>query len=615
MGQIINLDTWEGAPPDALTKTGRGGFLSGGYLGDRPAREVLGDDETAQFVLTNRKQGVSIEGTTTRRVTPDSRFRTVAVVTDRRLVVLVGHDDGDEQFTLDDAAIVGVSTTTGRRSGRLTVETADGPVWHVHTDTNGLEDVAAYLRTAGRAWRAVEGLLEGVERQLETVDRRRRAGEHEQAVSAVRATRDQLDAARSKAAAFGADRSGEALEARVRAVESRCRRTVAAVRLDSARAAVRVARAHCEDGEYEAAQTAYERARDAYDDALTAQGTEPGNVEGVRDERERIDTLVTELRESTLRKAITADREAVAAEDPTVAAGHWQRAITQYEATLQGPTAAEGARFTGDPERIRERIGAVAERLTAIQRTVGNEAMQAGDWYADADQPEAAREAFERAVTALDAALATAREWYPEAVVHLRTEREALAQRIERVEATMNGEQVTDRIETDDEPQYDLRGAVGDIAGPTDIAATIDPPVLPKERPARAAPEAFVRDRETLVEAVRAALEREGWSVRGASPRTPFDLFGSRESELLGVVVADPEGGRIGTDTVGECAVVTGAAGTDTVLLATTRAVDDAAERLAAERGVRLLGPASLAPSVDGTQPSRPSNGGHREAR
>lgn len=608
MGQIINLDTWEGEPPDALTETGRGGFLSSGYLAERPAAAYVEADETPQFVLTNKKQGVTVEAETTTHVTPDSRYRTVAVLTDRRVVVLVGGEDGDEQFEVPMASVDDVETTRGRRNGRVTVVRDGGDRFHVHTGSDGLDAVESYLRETATAWGRVEELLRTVERKLSRAERQREDGECDDALASVRGTDEQLTAAQEVAVDYSTDDRGEPLRARVAAVEARCRAALADVRVAQARAAVETAESRCADGEYESAQAAYERARDRYDDALRVEElTGPARIRGAR---ERIDHLVTELQASPLRKAVAADRDAVDAEDPAVAAQHWKTALTQYREALD---ADPDDQFTGDPERIRERMVSVGERLTAIQRTIGNDAMQAGDWYSDAGQHDAALTEFEHAAEAFETALSTAREWYPEATTHLEAEQRAVRQRIERTEAALDGEEsFEDRIQTSDEPDYDIEAMVESIDEPTDIEASIEPPAVAVSSASESVPETTAArltalDQAAATEIVAAALEETDWSVRPAARRTPFDLWANRGEELMGVVVHLPEGESINGDLVNYCEVVTGAGGTDTVMLATTGDIHESDAALAEELGVRLLEGETLAAIVDGSDVHLPA--------
>jgi len=62
----------------------------------------------------------------------------------------------------------------------------------------------------------------------------------------------------------------------------------------------------------------------------------------------------------------------------------------------------------------------------------------------------------------------------------------------------------------------------------------------------------------------------------------------------MGVVVHRPEDGTV-RSSIEHCDAVTGAAGTDIVMLATTGTVRDTDERLAEELGVRLVKSDSLA--------------------
>jgi hypothetical protein len=304
--------------------------------------------------------------------------------------------------------------------------------------------------------------------------------------------------------------------------------------------------------------------------------------------------LVTDIDDSPLPAALTADRAAVAADDPSAAA-HWETALSGYRLAR---TAADGdgdSLYRGDPDQLRDRITTVAESLAAARRTVGEEARRAGDWYADAEQYEAALEAFETAAEAFDAALETARESYPDAVPHLRADVEALQRRIDRARASRDGEDPgAPRIDSDDEPAYEISATLGDVEGPTAIADAIEPPSADSDRESTVERLAQL-DRSALRRVVAEALSATGWETQAASPRTPFDFLATREDARMGVVVSE----RGDTDAVTECGQVTGAAGTDSVMFATTPPVPDGVERAATERDVRLLDRVSLADIVD----------------
>lgn len=611
MGQVIRINTREGGLPDALTEAGQSGLLSSGYLSEQPAVEAVEEGERMQFVLTNRKRGVTVERSdTTETVTPGSRYRTVAVVTDRRVVVLVGQSAGDKQTELSLADVTGVETTRGRRAGKLTLSLGE-LVCHIHTGTDGLDAVEQYLRDATEAWREVEAHLSQVEETLTAATDLLEDGEYDRALASVRSTRPELESARSAARQFNTDYPGSALHERLAAVSDSRRQTEASILVERARNAADTGDRLFEENNYEGAREAYERARDEYDAALDTAGSQLEAVERVRDERDRVDLLVTRLRESPLRKAIEADKAAVAADDSEVAADHWQTALDRYQTALQALEAGNRDPQVGDPERIRDRITAVAESLTASQRAIGNDAMRAGDWYANTGQYDAALEEFERATEAFGTALATAKAHYPEAVEHLQTERRALAQRIDRVEAKMNGDPIEDRIDTQDElPEEaaETLSAPETIGDPTDIEELVSFPSHSDELPEPTAKRLRQLDHGALTEVAANALDRTEMTVREAPSRSPFDLFARRNGDRLGIVVHTATDAVVSDEVVTHCAEVTGAAGTDGVVLVTTGHIPQPIEQLAEECDVRIFRTESLADIVDTEQVPMPAS-------
>jgi len=609
MGQIINLDTWEEGVPGALTQSGQSGFLSRGYLADEPAIALVEDDETVQYAVTNRKRGVTVDADgSTYDIGPDSRHRTVVVVTDRRLLVLVGREDGDERTSIAFDTVSRVETDSGRLTGRLTLARTDDTTWQIPTATDGLEDVGAYLRDAADAWRHVESCLERARDELADAMRLVAAGEYDRALSTARETHTDIEDARSMATQFSTAHRGTALQKRPADVESERRETLAAIRVARAREAAAKGGAIARDRNYEAAGEAYENAREEYEAALTGDAQRLDDPERIRAERDHVAALVTDIEESPLRKAITADRAAVAADDTAAAVDHWETALSQYRAALESDEEAGAGLFRASPERIRERIRTVVESLTASQRALATEATRAGDWYTDATQYEAALEEFGAAADALDAALATAAESYPDAVQHLEADRAALQSRIERAEAAAAGEDPrVNRVDGATEPDYQLSATIGAVDGPTEIEDTIEPPAAVAaedwQRPDETTARLARLERGTVRTVVSDALSEEGWSVSVGSPQMPFDLVGTREDARLGVVVADTD--RIVTaEAVTDCADVVGAAGTDAVLLATTTALTDAARDRASDLGVRILDGESLAAAVESPRPA-----------
>ena len=597
MGRIINMNSWEGEElPDVLSRTGGGGLLSTGYLADEPAIALIEDDEIIQYVVTNRKRGVAIEsdGSTT-RVKPDRGHRTVVVLTDRRLLVVVGHADGDERRSIGLGEITEVASTTGRRNGTLTVAHTDDTTWRIPTGKDGLDAVETYLRDVTDAWQEGVALLESIERNLSEATRLLEAGEYDSALSVVRATDEGIETARTRARGFSEEYSGNALQERTQTVVAAKAATLGAVCVARGKEASVSGDRLFRTGDYEDARTAFERAREEYERALTEAEGSLDDPEGIRAERDRVDRLVSDIAKSPLPTAITADKAAVAADDAADAAAHWETALSEYRRALAAAESEAESLFRGDPDQLRDRINTVTESLVAAQRSVGEDARRAGDWYTDAQQYEVALEEFAAAAEAFDAALATAAESYPDAVPHLEADVDALQRRIERARAARDGEDPgRDRIESDDEPAYEVSATLGTVDGPTEIEAAIEPPAAgdPPDSPAERLGEL---DSAAIVRVVGDALETRGCATEAASPRSPFDLLATREGDRIGVVV-DSE---VTTDRIAACAELSGAAGTDVVLLATTAEAPEDIEQQATAEGVRLLDRPSLADLVE----------------
>lgn len=476
MGKIINLDNLGGDVPDVLTGTGPGGFLSSGYLHDGPARAAIEDDETPQFVVTSSKRGLEI-GTqgSTETVRPGSKYRMIGVVTDRRLLLLVGEAGGDTRFAIPHAEIDQVEGDTALGHGRISFRRCGDATWEIHCGTQGIAELSAYLTHASQAWVRVENILDEVKRTLVTATEQRDRGDHDAALETAHDARDRLDAAAGTAAEFGPRES--ALESRVTTVRERYVATVAEVRRSRARRAVDTGEQCWRQNAFEAAYDAYDDARKEYDAALSLPAESVPDVGAIREERDRLDTVVSELEQSPLRAAVAADNDAVAADDPDVAADHWAEALDAYRDVLELDWGAETRRFAGDPEKVRDRLGTVAENLVAARRTVATDAMEAGDWYADADQPDAAVEEYETAVAAFETALEAARDCYPDATDHLEAELDAVEQRLSRTRARLDGERVDvdDRFEDSEPvPDLDLEAADGFTSSPVEETGLSD---------------------------------------------------------------------------------------------------------------------------------------------
>jgi len=439
VGQISNV-TEDGELPAALTETVKSGFHSGEYLADRPAIEYVASNETVEYVVTNRKQGIAIAGETTRHVLPDSRYDTVVLVTERRVIALVGKVGGDEHLTLDLAELTDVKTESDRRTGELILRRADGTTWRIHTEADGLGAVADYIR-------------------------------------------------------------------------SRCVACQAPGRVRAATQSIR--------------------------------GLFGATVNSVKSfESDKVAELMPALDESQPRSVKPVDR--TGSDEPTPTA------------TDSGGTDSDAGGESDRPDKET----AIDEILQALAKT---------NWRARGTKPESPFDL-----------LAEREDELVGAVVHCPDDDSIDRRTIKECDA-ISGAAGTDTVmlattgtirTTDARLAADLGVRLRNVSTMSD---TSDPPTV-----------------EAVTEMVSKVLGRSDWSVRSESSG-PFDLLAECEDELMGIVIHSPEDGTV-RSSIEHCNVVTGAAGTDTVMLATTGTVRDDDEQLAEELGVRLVKSDSLAP-------------------
>ena len=435
VGQIINVTEGDGELPEALTHTVKSGFRSGEYLADRPAIERIEDGETPQYVVTNRKQGIAIRNGTTSTVLPDSRYQTVVVVTDRRVLALVGKMGGDREFALDIGEITDVDTTRDGRTEELTIDWDDGTTWKIQTEAKGMAEVADYL--GGRT--------------------------------------------------------------------------------DTCRAAGRVA-------------------------------TATRSIRG--------------LFETTMGSAKSFERDQVAELIPAMDAPPPGLPDSPGGQSTASQSAADSETDTSERPDKPDRETAIDDILQALAKT---------DWRARGAQPESPFDL-----------LAEREDELVGVVVDCPDDGRIDHSTIQRCDA-ITGAAGTDTVmlaTTGTVRNVDARLAADlgvRLRNVETMSDTSDPPTV-----------------EAMTEMVSKVLEKSGWSVRPEAAG-PFDLLADCGGELMGIVIHSPEDGTV-RSSIEHCDTVTGAAGTDRVLLATTGTVRDADERLADDLGVRLVKSDSLAP-------------------
>jgi hypothetical protein len=108
---------------EVLTKTDSGRFFSGsGYFHDKSLLAHLDADEQPHYVFHNEEAGVitTSDGSV---LEPGDDYRAVAAFTERRMVVLVGGEDGDERRSVPYEAFEEFNVKN--ENGRFVVDTAD----------------------------------------------------------------------------------------------------------------------------------------------------------------------------------------------------------------------------------------------------------------------------------------------------------------------------------------------------------------------------------------------------------------------------------------------------------------------------------------------------------
>jgi len=599
MAGIIKLDNCDGLPA-LLTTTGAGGLLRRGSLRDRSAASDLRADEQARFVLTNRKRGVEVvRSGESERIEPGDGYRTIAVVTDRRLVVAVGDagEDGDRRVTFPLGEVEAVEVESGLRHGTVTLTRTGGTAVRVHCGTDGLTDVVEFLRAGSQIWLSVETTLEDVRRHVVAATERRDSGEYGDALAAIERARTRLADATETASRFERAYDSDAVANRVADVRERCLDTEADIHVGRARELADRAEGHWRAGDYEAARDTYERARAELD---VSDGREH---ERVAAERERLSGAISRLERAPLRRAVTADNAAIEAEDVDRRADLWAAALERYRTAVELDWGADRRRFAGDPERIQERMSTVAEQLTAALRTVASETMAAGDWHREAGQRELARETYQEARTQYERALSTARDCYPDAVDHLEAELEALAGRLRQVSPERDGPSAGAAPVDDGETSTDASGSLSEPTGVPEPAADlgIDVTAEPGDSSdggSDAEPvELRLRslDRPAVVETVAAALAATRWETRVVDGEAYDVLATDGDSRMAVVVHHRPGGTPVTTEAAEDAATLCERERFDSVTVAATAPIEGHVER----QGVRLIDGTALASVVE----------------
>lgn len=411
MNHVTDLND-AGRDASVLTDAGSGGLIGRAVLGDAPLVDHLADDETARYVLRNKKHGVTVESPDgTEEYAPDRRHSGAAVVTDTRVLFAVGHGDGDQFVSVSLPDVVDVRTEDGLIGGAFVVETVEDERYRFPC-RGDLEPVREYLDAAVGVWTRAERQVEQARERVERLESAFESGNADVVLAAVGDVEETLSDAREAAEALeGARRAIESDTAEIRAELAAIERRAHAEAAEQARE-----RAHVrwDDQEYEAAFDNLDEADEAYAEALAIDADEPPDDlleerrETLADERDR-------LAGAPVERAEHAADVAAAADDPGGAVDWWETAVERYETALSLDWGRDDRRFGGDPEAMRENLADAARELVTAYCDLAREHVEDGDSDREAN-PDAAAVAYELAAEALAEAREVATERVPDAV-------------------------------------------------------------------------------------------------------------------------------------------------------------------------------------------------------
>lgn len=400
MDTIVDLRSHDGGH-DLLTETEVGGRIRGGaLLSDAPLASFLSEKEAPQFVLRNKKSGVEVDGEESTTIEPGDSYQALALVTDTRVLFVVGDDQGDTAEEVELADIVQAkSTDSGFRSTALVLETLDQRTWSFPC-RGETDEVATFVDGLAQTWASAERRTEEAEDQLREGHRLVQNGEYEAAADAVSSVKSAIEAIITElrsvgpAAATHAREQTEPLANALLKLQGPIRAQLAATSHANGQDA-------WDAGEYERAATAYERAVGMYEQALQRE-TGPTTAQL----RDRLTAALRErelLRVAPLAAADTARRRARNTDEPETAATQWEDVLIKYQRLLTLEWPGDGS-FVATRERVQEQAAAAAEDAIDDYYEAGRRRLGSADEFSVGGREQRAEVLYERAGEQFDQA-------------------------------------------------------------------------------------------------------------------------------------------------------------------------------------------------------------------
>ncbi|MFB6163309.1 MAG: hypothetical protein ABEJ86_07730 [Halococcoides sp.] len=579
-----------------LTETGSGGFFTRGYVGDDPVVTYLDDDEVPLFVLSNGRRGVTRDtDDETTTITPARGYSTVVVVTDRRILFVVGGgEDGDwvESVWLSDLEYTRTDQSLFRQT--VTIETKDGTRWRFHPTDADLDALVSYLDEAAWRWSRAQDQLEAARSALVDASQSQFSGDFEEALASIDDVEQSLETAHEIADAFGPAR-GQGLANRVEEVEQRCRETTGRVSAARGSHLVEEAERTWQDGNFEEAYDAYTDAKAAFRRAIDVWNDDAEKVEYLETLIGRIDENLDALSTAPIDGAQTLYKRATEASDPETAIVRWERTLERYQTLLELDWGRDEKRFAVDHDRARERLETIVDELLSAYDRAATDAVEEAEAAVDVGAHVRAHDRYDAARNYLESAIEKGREFAPDRI-------EGFDERVEEIERRLS--EIDDQISI----AATSEGTVGDReafepAVKADITPVeeegADSVSASEESPESTAASAVDRDdcldriadldADTFTQVVATIWEGLGWTVEDDTHR-PFDLIVEKRRPLperLGIVVSLDRPER---DRIVDLADLPGPeTSVDIVAIATAAPVEAPIVAVANERGVKLL--------------------------
>jgi tetratricopeptide (TPR) repeat protein len=446
-------DQWQ-VDDELLTETGRGGLFTNGYLGGAPLISYLDDGETPLFVFGSGKRGLTRDrDDETERVVPDSGYRAITAITDRRIQFVVGggRADGDWAESVRLSDIDRVSVDTGLIRKQLSIDVSDGTTYRVYLKDVDTDRVVSFLEDVSWAWITVEELLDDARKSLVDASQHEKARAYDEAKAAITRARQILD----EAADTTADLSSEAssgIHARIDQVEGRYRETKRRVHASRATHLVDEAERYWRDDEFERAYEQFSTAREEYCAILDIYGLDPDKADAMRDRIEHVDGNLDHLLTAPLRRANQAVKRASEATEAAEALAYWKTALELYRRVIELDWGREEKRFDGDIDLVRDRVVGVVDEILTARREVTDSRVERAEQLLAEDDYSAARLAFAEAMDHLEAAIELAREFDPDAVPDLEDRLSTLEDRVRNATRTVSEATEMDDAESAAEP-------------------------------------------------------------------------------------------------------------------------------------------------------------------